>query len=217
MEITCPGADSLLSLSTYLPSIFLTSGDTVGIVLIKLSVRWNHLFKAFTCPFPQGSSLWSDFSHFPSDSASLMGWCARKSLRERRGKRDRELRNDGWVAGGELGPGSMRVESVAKPTAQALCPQGALGASQSALLRKYALAELLFPFEHWFPPREKAAALSWGRRTSGHKEGPEFPESWEASWKGLEKRRRKEVTPEARSHPGWSVKVAGPLWGRKTP
>lgn len=43
-EITCPSADSLLISSTYLLSIFLASGETVSIVLIKLSMRWNHLF-----------------------------------------------------------------------------------------------------------------------------------------------------------------------------
>lgn len=43
-EITCPSADSLLISFTYLLSIFLASGETVSIVLIKLSMRWNHLF-----------------------------------------------------------------------------------------------------------------------------------------------------------------------------
>ena len=48
-----PSADSLLSSSTYLPSIFLTSGDTVGIVLLKLSMRLNHL-KSFHLPISPG-------------------------------------------------------------------------------------------------------------------------------------------------------------------
>lgn len=95
-------------------------------------------------------------------------------------------------------------------------PKEPVGATQNALIIKHSHSEL-FPFKCLFPPREKAAVLCWDRRASGQKAGPVFPEAWKASWKSLGRRKRLELTPEARFHLEESVEEAGLLGRRKHP